>query len=67
MTPWTIGWDEPFDEPDPCEECDDEECLGCDGPEEADEDYAHRLEREAHEQREAAERWHAPFGPTGGP
>lgn len=62
MTPWTIGHDEPFDEPDPCEECDDEECLGCDGSDdERDEEYD-----PASNQQEEADRWHAPFGATGG-
>jgi len=59
--PWTIGHDEPFDEPEPCEECDDEECPGCDGPEEYDEDYTHQLERE----HEAAERYHESYPPHG--
>ena len=36
MTPWTIGHDEPFDEPEPCENCDDEECVGCDGDDDGD-------------------------------
>jgi hypothetical protein len=57
MAAWTIGHDEPFDEPEPCEACEDEECLGCDGPDDSDREQ---------DQQEAAERWHAPFGSTGG-
>ena len=61
--PWTIGHDEPFDEPEPCEECDDEECPGCDGPD--GDDYDESKEQWDHD--DAVERYHAGFGPTGGP
>ena len=59
MAPWTIGHDEPFDEPEPCENCEDEECAGCSGDD--DEDINDILERE----HDAAQRYHENYPPHG--